>query len=150
MRKPLMIGVAIAVFWTSIATAQTANDDGKLPYGGALCAWSVLAIMKTMGEYCFANEKTEFKAALGESVEKLTALILERSPEFRSRLEKKIVRYRSEIKKRPDGACFHAHPDDLFSTYRLTERFGVDKLRESISPLLASSSKPTANSCLSE
>jgi hypothetical protein len=151
MRAGMMIGIAGIFLWTSVATAQTSNDDKSLPYGGVLCAWQALATMKAVAEHCFTNGSAEFKTALDEVVEKLTVLIVERSPEFQYRIEKKIARFRWEmkkIKKGSDGICPHTAEDDLLSFYPMIERDGGNKLRETVAPLLASSGRPIANSCL--
>ena len=148
MIRYLMIGCTVLLLGAPLAVAQPSVDNQTLPYGGVVCAWRILTMMKIMGDHCFPSEQTAFKAAVNEAAERLTSFIVERSPELRTRLETKTVRYRWDIRRRPDGICFPAFNDDLFSSYRLTESFGVEPLRRSVSEVLEKTGKPQSDTCL--
>ncbi|MEJ0076978.1 MAG: hypothetical protein WDO17_16340 [Alphaproteobacteria bacterium] len=133
---------------TMPAHAQAPAVPEPDPHGAVLCSWHIYLMMKNWGDTCFPSERTEFKLALSEAIEKIEAFIMASSPATQRDIERARSKMSSDTaasrRRLGRDACTALDKE----RYRYSEAQGASAIRDDITKLLAVPRKPVMNPCL--
>jgi hypothetical protein len=141
MVMPLISGIGALIVASGIVFAQHLDSGPHDPNGGVLCGWASLFAAHADRERCYPGEKSEFGAALDDSILRVERFIKENDPEALETLERERSHIRRLVRQ-PEGCL-----SDRDSIYRSAERAGIELLRNWLDRLLAVPRKATFARC---